>query len=47
MMVMYTMLFDGAEKRSRPYVSAERTEEPGDRLDRRGLGAVWLAANGA
>jgi hypothetical protein len=37
MMVMYTMLFDGAE----------RTEEPGDRLDRRGLGAVWLAANGA
>jgi hypothetical protein len=35
---MYTMPFDGAPRRSPPYASAERTEEPGDRPDRRSLG---------
>jgi hypothetical protein len=38
MVAMYTMLFDGAAKKSCPNASAARAEEPGDRLDRRGLG---------
>ena len=37
-MAMYTMLFDGAPRRSPPYAGAARAEELGDRPDRRSLG---------